>query len=524
MNLQRNVGIRGYCFVWVSIVVFGVGGFLFIPRFAHADLTYATAYPDIGTFSNKWGNWSFWMGWDGNFSETYVPEGESYGWFVYFAPEAVYVALQSSKSVYSGVDVNAGFKEFYGVINLSGSDRLSESFLADLRSVSFSTNSFSASAPGIGVGALAIGNLSFSLSAGITLSREKTSDVLKRGVQLDAGLSISYDLVANPLPFSVSLGTDCEPGDPPELCQFHGFYPIIIWNIAQEAETNPIDLTVSKLNESTPASPESAVDATKKMLLRAVKIIQANPNLRSFMESQAHDSFYDATITEAQQWLQSGDTSNLPENLELPDPAEANQTMKPIFAATQMAFELGYQRGCEGDPDCRTLWLDCAEEQYCRQGKECVVTITAEDIASRIPGKTAADFENAWFRIDNPVEQYLISQAETEEWLQIQEGQATYRFSQNTDTPVVLGLRMDPPDAPVENRVHLCHRVVYFSTKGDVTDDGVVNLSDAVLALQICGGRSPENAIDRGADVNEDNRIELSDVVYVLQRVAKIRE
>ena len=47
--------------------------------------------------------------------------------------------------------------------------------------------------------------------------------------------------------------------------------------------------------------------------------------------------------------------------------------------------------------------------------------------------------------------------------LQIINGKATYSFSQNTDTPVTLGLRIDPAWAPVENWVHPCSRIIYFA-------------------------------------------------------------
>ncbi|MCD6217506.1 hypothetical protein J7L05_06560, partial [bacterium] len=61
-------------------------------------------YPDIGTFDG----WSFWVGYDAAFSESYMPEGESYAWVVHFAPEGMYVSLQGGECLYSGVDVNAG--------------------------------------------------------------------------------------------------------------------------------------------------------------------------------------------------------------------------------------------------------------------------------------------------------------------------------------------------------------------------------------------------------------------------------
>lgn len=480
--IQGN-SFRKNCLIWLSFLTFLTGSTFLAAQPAKAALEYGQAYSDIGTFSNKWGNWCFWMGWDANFSETYDPEGESYAWVIYFAPEAVYLALQSSKSLYSGVNVNAGYKYFYGILDLEIGNRVSTKMLtSEFSSVGLSTNLFSASTAGIGVGAFSMGNLSFALSTGMTFLIEKNSKIVKRGVQIDSGVSVSYDLIAIPLPFSVSLGIDCDVNDdPPELCKFYGFYPIIIWDLEQQASKNPVDLVISELQKITPSSPKSAADVTQKMLMQAVQIMQANTTLRAFMESVAHDSSYDTAISETQQWLQSGDTSNLPESVELPDPVEAQVTMKPIFATTQMAFELGYQRGCIANPTCSTIWADCVIEEYCTPGQECVIEITAEELAALTPGKTAADFEDAWLLIDNPVEQYLVSEEETEEWLQIINGKATYSFSQNTDTPVTLGLRIDPAWAPVENWVHPCSRIIYFAEQPSSVKK--VSLAGMILLL-----------------------------------------
>ncbi len=491
-------------------------------RPAKADLNYGQAYPNIGTFKTPSGNSCLWVGWDANFSETYTPEGESYAWVVYFAPEAIYLALQSSKSVYSGVNVNAGFKYFYGSLNLTGGDRVSAELLGGLVSVSLSRNLFSASTPGVGIGAFSVANLSFALSAGLTFLKEKPTETLKRGIQVDSGISVSYDLVSIPLPFSVSLGTDCVSGDPPELCQFVGFYPIIIYDIEQPTPQNPIDLLISELAKTATSPPLSAAEGTRKILLNAVQIMRSDTKFNEFIESQLHNSNYDTLINETQQWLQSGDTGNLPENLELPNPVEAHQAMKPIFAATQMAFELGYQRGCIANLDCSRIYADCVIEEYCTPGEECVIEIAAEEIASLIPGKTAVDFEEAWLLIDNSVEQYLVSENESTEWLQILNGKATYRFVQNSDTPIVLGVKIDPSWAPVDTWVELCRRMIFFiPPPGNINGDGKVDLTDAILVLQILTDLEPSSLIDKGADISEDGRIGIEEIIYIIQKVSE---
>jgi hypothetical protein len=472
---------------WLAVFCLFFGcGLLLVPPPANAQPQYGYTSPDIGTFQTPTGNWTIWIGWDANFSETYVPEGESYAWVVYFAPEAVYVALQSSKSFYSGVNVNAGFKYFYGSLNLGADDRLTGTLIDnDLKSVGLSKNLFDISTPGTGVGVFGGPSLSFALSAGLTFLRENNSDSLQRGIQVDSGVSVSYDLMSLPLPFSVSLGTDCNGQDPPELCSFIGFYPIIIWDIDEQTSQNPVDEVISYLETAGQTGSNNIVDIMGKMLHTALQIMQSNSEFVAFLESSDAGSGYDMLIAETEEWLESGDTKNLPENMNLPDPAQAHQTMKPLFSVAQMAFELGYQRGCEANTGCTTRYTGCVVEEYCTPGEPCVVEITAEEIAGHFPEKTAADFEGAELIIDNPVEQYLVSQQETTEKLQIENGKAVYTFVQNTETPVALGVRMEPASSLVDTAVELCRRLVRFTSSVPPVDfdqpDACVILTDDSL-------------------------------------------
>ena len=94
-----------------------------------------TKNSEIGTFNG----WSGWVGWEGSFSDSYEPVKEKYAWAVYLAPEAVYVALQPSQAVYSGVDVNMGIKDFYGFLKAPvASQTLQAAYVSDLWSVSLS--------------------------------------------------------------------------------------------------------------------------------------------------------------------------------------------------------------------------------------------------------------------------------------------------------------------------------------------------------------------------------------------------
>ncbi len=57
--------------------------------------------------------------------------------------------------------------------------------------------------------------------------------------------------------------------------------------------------------------------------------------------------------------------------------------------------------------------------------------------------------------------------------------------------------------------------------KGDINQDGNVNLTDVILCLQILSGISPEEPVYTSADVNSDNRIGLEEAIYLLQKIAR---
>ncbi len=57
--------------------------------------------------------------------------------------------------------------------------------------------------------------------------------------------------------------------------------------------------------------------------------------------------------------------------------------------------------------------------------------------------------------------------------------------------------------------------------KGDINGDNKVNLTDAILGLQICIGLNPEG-INLKGDINSDGKIGLEEVIYILQKISGI--
>ena len=60
------------------------------------------------------------------------------------------------------------------------------------------------------------------------------------------------------------------------------------------------------------------------------------------------------------------------------------------------------------------------------------------------------------------------------------------------------------------------------ATSGDLDNSKTIDLTDAVLALQIIAGLNPEG-VNLNADVNGDGKIGLAEVLYILQTVSGLR-
>jgi hypothetical protein len=58
---------------------------------------------------------------------------------------------------------------------------------------------------------------------------------------------------------------------------------------------------------------------------------------------------------------------------------------------------------------------------------------------------------------------------------------------------------------------------------GDLNVDLTIGLTDAILALQVVSHIVPSETIYREADVNGDKRINIIEVIYILQNIAGMR-
>ena len=64
--------------------------------------------------------------------------------------------------------------------------------------------------------------------------------------------------------------------------------------------------------------------------------------------------------------------------------------------------------------------------------------------------------------------------------------------------------------------------------KGDIDGNGVVNLADAILAVKVLAGQTPEGIRENygmsGTDVNGDGQVGLHEGLYILQKIAGLRD
>ncbi len=62
-----------------------------------------------------------------------------------------------------------------------------------------------------------------------------------------------------------------------------------------------------------------------------------------------------------------------------------------------------------------------------------------------------------------------------------------------------------------------------YQFTGDVNHDGAVDLTDAVLILQILSGIAPAQPAFKDADISQDGKIGMAEIIFILQKTAGIR-
>ncbi|MCX8043125.1 MAG: hypothetical protein N3B18_03255 [Desulfobacterota bacterium] len=416
-----------------------------------SQLAYGQQVRQIGTFNG----WTMWMGWDGSFSENYNPFSETYYWMVYFAPEGLFVALQSAKSNYSNVDTYAAYDYFYGTLQSPFGSILPSAYIDSLKGVTLSINAFDSSFAPVGP----LSQLSMAVTSGQTFFRIGSLKTLQRGIQFSAGMNVSFSLMPFSLPFCVSLDYESK---------FEaGFYPIILWNIDPTSSNNPVDKVIEELhqvaaNADTQSFPGYYEKEIADMMIPFLETLPSSPLLREFMASTNRDSHIDNMISHAQDWLRTGDTSKLPGSVALPMPPEEQYaTMRPVKAITDMCFELGFEHGYRSKNRDDTIYADCIITVHCKPAHDCTLEATAEEVAELVPGSHPENFEGVGVGFDTTPESQAAGGEEIY-WTTIESGVASYTFVNNTDTPLFLGVQVYADPATGNKTLELCRRKVVF--------------------------------------------------------------
>lgn len=416
---------------------------------AGREIKYGKPYDSIGTFNG----WSYWVGYDANFSDSYAPEGEAYAWVVHFAPEGIYLSMQKSKNVYSGVDVNAGFNFFYGLVKSPDGDILKRSFVGDMSARTFSLSAFDTSMAKLGP----MSNLSAGISSSITGYTNGVNGPMVRAVQFGAGMSVSYALVANPFPFSVSLDT--------ESTVAAGFYPIAIWETPDET-LPPRQAILENLTTLSRGQGKAFADIHNAyMASRMLTVLESfplNDMIDEFVTRKKSISRIDEFLNEVAEWNETGDTKKLPEILKpkVP-PREMYRLLNPLQSAVTAAFETGYKRGYDSTTRTDTIYADCMQTLRAKVGQKVRIEITKDEIVALMPELKGVDLEGVKVVFDNPPETYISSQ-QTETAIPLKNGTAVFTVSIAAPSTFLLGVRIDKTAKTKNKYLELCRRLVIF--------------------------------------------------------------
>ena len=98
-------------------------------------------------------------------------------------------------------------------------------------------------------------------------------------------------------------------------------------------------------------------------------------------------------------------------------------------------------------------------------------------------------------------------------------------FACGEDTEILLAFDELAADEGADRFHNLCGDSPSFEAtwKGDVTNEGVVDLADAVTALRVLTGLTPGDTVDAKADLSGDGAIGVQELLYILQVAASTR-
>jgi Bacterial TSP3 repeat len=452
--------------VWIvsALILIGTGQ----TRGGVPEPKYGTTSATIGTFDG----WSFWVGWEGAFSDTYSPIEEKYAWVVYFAPEAIYVALEPSMAVYSGVDVNMGFKYFYGFLKSPTADKtLTVAYREELWGVFISTEAL-----GAFEGAGPMANLSMDLEVEAGFLRVKHTKTLVPACRKAWGFSVAYSLLPIKLPLKVELDEDWDTSRTPDP-GFVGFYPIAIWKRPTVAGQNPVDQILAGLQAFGASGTPGTATAMAGVLTPVLQQLAGDQDLRSFLSNPRGSSRWSQALTTTETWLQTGNTGQAPPSVAPTDDTTTPQVVKPILCGTQLAFATGYRVGAQSNPNNHMIYVDGVVTNYAYIGERCRIQVKAHELSDVVSNTVPANFEGAWIGFSLPLESYTSRQdVGQRQWGQITNGVAEFVLTESFSTAQYIDVLYSDKDSGNWNgghNVQLKGHLVIFLDPTDTNQNGI---------------------------------------------------
>ncbi len=410
----------------------------------------------IGTFEGM----SFWIGWSGSVSDTFDPGSETFSWIVYFAPEGMFVALQLTQSTYAFVDVYKSMNTFFGAMASPDGETLKRSTISNLLGLSVSYDQ------GI-------------FDCGPTFFRTRNSSTLSRAIQFNLSNSVEPAAVPSHAPLSVSQD------DIP--LYFAGFFPIVLWEMDESQQSDPLNSIGLKLQELLNVESDSPNDRLAKEIAQRIipftdflqtdglAVLKNNRIAESFGDyfiqfsqtdslpsSLQPNSSIDYLIGEAEAWLQQAEAKDLGREIQdsfigsLPDSLYLYESTKSIRSAANLCFEMGerYAAVDEGLREDDKRFADTVQILYCTMGEPCRIEVTTEEIAALVPGSNPADFEGVEVIFD------AMIPGDEESNVTLQEGVAVYSFYPLSFDTMVFGIRVPPSERTGNLTLELARRIV----------------------------------------------------------------
>jgi hypothetical protein len=217
--------------------------------------------------------------------------------------------------------------------------------------------------------------------------------------------------------------------------------------VAGESPADQVLAGLQDLTRNPGVSPTVAIMAST--LAPMVQKLAQDQDLRAFFSDPRGSSRISQNLIATENWLQTGDTGNVPVKIVPTDDTTTKEVVKPILCGTQLAFQTGYRVGAQANPNSKWKYIDGVITNYCYIGERCRIEIKAQDLCALIPGTVPANFEGAWIGFSYPLE-YLTSMADVNnpwQWGQMTNGVAAFTLNQSFSTPQIVRVRYSDVDS-----------------------------------------------------------------------------